>query len=213
MGATGHGWLLYFAAVQPGSEGTTQDADRAPRSYGHPVSRLLLLPVRLSPRAPRGTCCRDDATLRPPWLRLQGDSALTALSRSNLAGPRLGVIAALTCCDGPSLFAVVRCGCHAVSHSSARLCLGRRWTGWEPKTLATIGRHSRTAPPPSRSLSAPAGGMSLLWCLVSTHGYRPCPHVGARRRSPPERAEGRSGGGAEPWSAPGGAECSRGLNP
>ncbi len=37
----------------------------------------------------------------------------------------------------------------------ARLCLGRRQTGWGHPTHATLGRHSRTAPPPSRSLSAP----------------------------------------------------------
>ncbi|KAA6218813.1 hypothetical protein CP979_19390 [Streptomyces filamentosus] len=44
---------------------------------------------------------------------------------------------------------------------SARLCLGLRQTGWEPPPPQPTGRHPRTEPPPSRSLSAPAGGIAL----------------------------------------------------
>ncbi len=39
--------------------------------------------------------------------------------------------------------------------ASARLCLGRRWTGWEPPTHATTGPLSATAPPPSRCRPIP----------------------------------------------------------
>lgn len=44
---------------------------------------------------------------------------------------------------------------------SAPFRLGRWQTGWEIPGPASHGRHLRTAPPPSRSLSAPAEGMSL----------------------------------------------------
>jgi hypothetical protein len=68
--------------------------------------------------------------------------------------------------------------------ATARLCLGRRRTGWEHPAHATLGRHSRTAPPPSRSLSAPAGGCSDRGRFSTV--IDSCPgsgHVGARRRS------------------------------
>lgn len=42
---------------------------------------------------------------------------------------------------------------------SARLCLGRQQTGWEPPPPHPTGRLPRTEPFPSRSLSAPAGGI------------------------------------------------------
>lgn len=62
---------------------------------------------------------------------------------------------------------------------SARLCLGRRQTGWEPTTHATTGRQTHVEPPPSRSRSAPAGGMMSV--PVSPPA-RALP-AGARRRS------------------------------
>lgn len=39
--------------------------------------------------------------------------------------------------------------------ASARLCLGRRWTGWEPPTHAPTSLRSATAPPPSRCRPIP----------------------------------------------------------
>ncbi len=42
--------------------------------------------------------------------------------------------------------------------------LGRWQTGWELPSHAAARRHSRTAPPPSRSLSAPTGG----WLAIET---------------------------------------------
>lgn len=51
---------------------------------------------------------------------------------------------------------------------SARLCLGRRQTGWESPTTTPHGRHPHTEPPPSRSLSAPAGGILCVPRLPST---------------------------------------------
>lgn len=69
---------------------------------------------------------------------------------------------------------------------SARFCLGRRQTGWELPAPATFGRHPPAEPPPSRSLSAPAGGMSFTAAPIVR--YSPLclvllPLVGARRRS------------------------------
>lgn len=54
---------------------------------------------------------------------------------------------------------------------SARLCLGRRQTGWEsPPQHPTAGTRAR--PPPSRSLSAPAGGIVLSHTRVPPRLHR-----------------------------------------
>lgn len=45
--------------------------------------------------------------------------------------------------------------------SSARLCLGRWWSGWKYSTLATTGPRAGTAPPSSRCWPIPAGGIVL----------------------------------------------------
>ncbi|MGC0348496.1 hypothetical protein RKD34_004076 [Streptomyces sp. SAI-218] len=45
--------------------------------------------------------------------------------------------------------------------ASARLCLGRWLMGWKHPTHAPVRPHPRTAPPPSRSLSAPAARLVL----------------------------------------------------
>lgn len=95
---------------------------------------------------------------------------------------------------------------------SARLCLGRRQTGCELPTPATFGRHSPAAPPPSRSLSAPAGGMSFTAAPVVRYSLLllvlplPWARVGVACA---ERAEGRSAARRGAGSAPGGAERSR----
>lgn len=94
--------------------------------------------------------------------------------------------------------------------ATARLCLGRRWSGWEPHDAHHESmRHPRTAPLPSRSLSAPAGGMSLARGSVSTHALGPI-HCG--RASAAAATSGPKAGARErpePGSAPGGAERSR----
>ncbi len=74
--------------------------------------------------------------------------------------------------------------------ATARLCLGRRWSGWEPpRRSPRSGRHSRAVPRPSRSLSAPAGGIVVkprTW--FSSHAQRAYT-AGARRRR--QRRAGR----------------------
>lgn len=74
----------------------------------------------------------------------------------------------------------------------ARLCLGRRWSGWEPHDArpAPAGTHE-PAPLPSRSLSAPAGGIVLkppAW--FSTHAPRAYT-AGARRNGDPRAQSDR----------------------
>ena len=83
--------------------------------------------------------------------------------------------------------------------ATARLCLGRRQTGWELPAHATLGRRMRTAPPPSRSLSAPAGGM--LWPLPRSCGARLMPTAlctCASAQRGPSGPEARAAPAAEP---------------
>lgn len=68
-------------------------------------------------------------------------------------------------------------------------CLGRWQTGWKRPTPATTNPRPRTGPPPSRSRSAPAGGIPSDSSPVGVCGRARLmppwayPHVGARRRS------------------------------
>ena len=43
--------------------------------------------------------------------------------------------------------------------SSARLCLGRWWSGWKHPTRTPTGSRPAMVPPPSRCRPIPAGGM------------------------------------------------------
>lgn len=76
-------------------------------------------------------------------------------------------------------------------------------------------RHTRPAPangaPPSRSLSAPAGGMigPLPRFCGAPSWPRPYPHLARVGAARAERAEGRSGARGGAGSAPGGAERSQ----
>jgi hypothetical protein len=97
--------------------------------------------------------------------------------------------------------------------ASARLRLGRRWTGWKLPAHAPTNPQSATAPPPSRCRPVPRrrhrldpGPRSAVidsWPpALST-----CGRASAQRaRSGPEAGAQRA---AEPGSAPGGAERSR----
>jgi hypothetical protein len=55
--------------------------------------------------------------------------------------------------------------------ASARLCLGRRQTGWEPSAPATHGRHSRTGPSAISEPERPR--RRLVLSAASLHGARP----------------------------------------
>lgn len=97
--------------------------------------------------------------------------------------------------------------------ASARLCLGRWWTGWEQPAHATTGPRSATTPPPSRCRPIPRRRRSSVTAgrivRCSPHSLRPYPSVGARRRS-----AGGAGRRQERSreARPGGAERSRGLS-
>lgn len=97
----------------------------------------------------------------------------------------------------------------------ARLCLGRWQTGREPTMHATFGRHSATAPPPSRSRPIPRRRHRLDPC--GSYGDQPmvpalfrCGRASAHpARTGPQAGAPR---GVEPGSPPGGAERSRVLD-
>lgn len=95
--------------------------------------------------------------------------------------------------------------------ATARLCLGRRWSGWEPHDArhAPAGTRERR-PVPSRSLSAPAGGIVVkprAWFSSHAHGPIHCGRASAAAAPSGPKAGARAQ--PEPGSAPGGAERSR----
>ncbi|MXQ58293.1 hypothetical protein GSE51_11860, partial [Streptomyces sp. XHT-2] len=99
--------------------------------------------------------------------------------------------------------------------ASARLCLGRWWSGWEHPAHATTGPRSATAPPPSRCRPIPRrrhrlDGRSSCAALAS---WPPAQPISGRASAQRGRSGPKAGAapGAEPGSAPGGAERSRGL--
>jgi hypothetical protein len=91
---------------------------------------------------------------------------------------------------------------------SARLCLGRWQTGWEFPTATPHGRHPPAVPPPSRSLSAPAGGMSFT--AVTVMRYSPCsPALFCRGRASAQRARSGPKAGAQRDAEPGARPAER----
>ncbi|MCI3153344.1 hypothetical protein ELQ39_16570 [Streptomyces sp. GB4-14] len=100
--------------------------------------------------------------------------------------------------------------------ASARLCLGRRWSGWEPPpdTPLRACRRPRCPLHPGAGRS-PAGGIICdrrARCAVLA-SWPPAQPTSGRASAQRGRSGPKAGAapGAEPGSAPGGAERSRGL--
>jgi hypothetical protein len=101
--------------------------------------------------------------------------------------------------------------------ASARLCLGRRWTGWEPPRAPRCARGRERRPLPPGAGRSPAGG------IVSDQGRRMpgaplvalAPSICGWASAQPGRSGPKAGAAprAEPGSPPGGAERSRVLEP
>ena len=99
--------------------------------------------------------------------------------------------------------------------ASARLCLGRWWSGWEHSAHATTCPRSGTAPPPSRCRPIPRRRHRLDRGRVgrcSAHGPSALSTCGrASAAAAPSGPKAGARAQPEPGSAPGGAERSRGL--